>query len=145
MSSPVDTGPIAPENDETIRRVRATELFISNLLRVGTIASFCIVMLGMIIGFLHHPELLRSPGEYARLTAIGAAFPHSLRNVWNGVWSFHGQAIVEAGILLLVATPVLRVLVSILIFAHQKDRIFTAITTLVFLLLIVSFFLGGER
>jgi len=132
------------DDDEALERVRNTEIVISNVLRFGTIASFCIVMLGMIVSFIHHPDYLRSPEELARLTKSGALFPHTLQSIWTGLLNFRGQAIVEAGLILLILTPVMRVLVSIFAFIVQKDRNFIAISSLVFLLLILSFLLGGE-
>jgi uncharacterized membrane protein len=47
-----------------------------------------------------------------------------------------------AGLLLLIATPVLRVAVSILAFVYQRDRAFVAITSIVLALLLTSFVLG---
>jgi hypothetical protein len=65
-----------------------------------------------------------------------------LGEVASGVLHLQGQAIVALGLVLLVATPVLRVAVSILAFAYQRDRAFILITSLVFLLLMLSFLLG---
>jgi uncharacterized membrane protein len=47
-----------------------------------------------------------------------------------------------AGLLLLLATPVLRVAVSILAFIYEKDGIFVMITSIVLALLLLSFVLG---
>lgn len=132
----------APAADP-MARVHAAELLISNVLRIGTIASFCVVMLGMIVSFVRHPEYLRSPEEFKHLTAAGAVFPHTFSALWNGLLNFRGQAIVEAGLVMLIATPVLRVVVSIGAFVLQKDRTFTIIASLVLVLLIISFLLGG--
>ena len=77
-----------------------------------------------------------------RLTQPGAALPHTLRDVVAGVRGLRGQALVTVGLLLLIATPVVRVGVSILAFFYQRDRIFTLITTVVLCLLLLSFVLG---
>ena len=47
-----------------------------------------------------------------------------------------------AGLLLLIATPVTRVAVSIFAFVYEKDRVFVIITIIVLSLLLLSFFLG---
>ena len=47
------------------------------------------------------------------------------------------------GLLMLIATPVMRVAVSIFAFIVHRDKVFTAITTLVLLLLFLSFVLGA--
>jgi uncharacterized membrane protein len=50
--------------------------------------------------------------------------------------------VVTVGLLVLVATPVLRVAASIGLFALQRDRAFVAVTSLVLALLVTSFVLG---
>ena len=138
-----ETAPQNPVAEDPMARVHAAELLISNVLRIGTIASFCVVMLGMIVSFIHNPEYLHSPDQFKQLTSAGASFPHTFSALWAGLLQFHGQAIVEAGIVMLIATPVLRVAVSIGAFVLQKDRIFIIISSLVLILLIISFLLGG--
>ena len=46
------------------------------------------------------------------------------------------------GLLLLIATPILRVAVSLLGFALQRDRAYTMISAVVLLVLLISFLLG---
>ncbi|HLX64187.1 MAG TPA: DUF1634 domain-containing protein [Planctomycetota bacterium] len=134
--------PALPEADDPDHRVRKVELLISNLLRIGVIASMIVILIGSIVGLARHSMELSSPATFQRLTKPGAAFPHSLQDVGDGLRHFQGQAIITLGLLLLIATPVLRVLVSVFTFIYQRDRIFTAITALVFCLLILSFVLG---
>ena len=49
-------------------------------------------------------------------------------------------AIAQAGLLVLVATPVVRVGVSLVAFALERDRLYAAITAAVLGLLLVSLF-----
>ncbi len=129
-------------NVDADERVRRVEIIISNLLRGGVMSSLALVVIGTIISFVHHPEYFSSPADFQRLVEPGAAFPHSLNAVIQGVLLFQGQAIVTAGLLLLIATPVMRVAVSIFAFIYQEDRTYTYITALVLFLLLLSFFLG---
>lgn len=46
------------------------------------------------------------------------------------------------GLFVLIATPVVRVGVSVVLFLHQRDRKFVLITLLVLVLLLASFLLG---
>jgi uncharacterized membrane protein len=131
--------PLSPESDERVRRV---EIAISNLLRGGVILSLVLVVAGTVMSFLHHPGYVTSTTELERLTRPGAAFPHTLADVAAGLRAMHGQAVVMVGLLVLVATPVMRVAVSILAFLYQHDRIYAAITTVVLCLLLLSFALG---
>ena len=122
--------------------VRRAELFLSNVLRGGVLTSLGVILAGTLVSFFHHPEYVSSPQELARLTQAGAAFPHTVRDVVAGLAELRGEAIVALGLLILVATPVARVAVSILLFLEERDRTYAAITAIVFLLLILSFFLG---
>ena len=132
----------AKNTPDTSGRVRKVELLISNILRLGVITSLCIIVAGTLLSFVHHPSYVWAPAELQRLTAPGAAFPHTVAEVLTGVADLRGQAFVSIGLLILVATPVARVAVSIIAFAYQREPIFVVITTTVLLLLLLSFALG---
>ena len=46
------------------------------------------------------------------------------------------------GIFLLILTPVLRVVISIYAFAKEKDHLYVWITSIVLVILIISFIIG---
>jgi len=139
MSFPQPNPSAAPDQDA---RVRRAELIISGVLRTGVISSLLVILAGTALTFLHHPEYVSSPTELGRLTEAGGAVPQTLGQVAAGILRLQGQAIVSAGLLLLILTPVMRVAVSILAFVAQRDRTYVMITTVVLLLLLLSFFLG---
>ena len=139
MTSPQSTKEKAMMDEERVRRV---EILISQLLRLGIAASLALIAAGTFMSFLHHPDYLSSSDALLRLTKPGAAFPHTWHDVAAGLSALHGQSIVIIGLLLLIATPVIRVAVSILGFVYQGDRVFTLITTIVLCLLLLSFALG---
>lgn len=117
---------------------------ISNLLRGGVLLSISIVVLGLVITFEHHREYFSSRPALGELTRAGEQFPNSVGGVISGVRQMRGQAIVMAGLLLLIATPVARVAFSIAVFAVEHDRLYMLITTTVLLLLLLSFALGAS-
>lgn len=125
-------------------RVHKVELLISNLLRTGVILSLILFFCGTIISFAQHPEFFsdRSFFAHSDLPAPRTPIPQSLSQVAAGLAAFRGEAIVSLGILLLIATPVIRVGVSILAFIYQRDWLYTFITATVFSLLLLSFVLG---
>lgn len=127
---------------EQAHRVRQVELLISRLLRIGVLTSLVIIILGTVLSFTHHTDYRQSPGELQRLTSDDAEFPHTLPQVWHGLRHFQGRAIVTLGLLVLIATPVLRVAVSIFAFIYEHDPAFVLITSLVLFLLLLSFVLG---
>jgi uncharacterized membrane protein len=134
--------PSAPEED---RRVVRVEIVISWVLRIGVIASLAVVLAGMVLIFVHHPDFLSSSTELQKLTHPAHpddAFPHTLSSVLQGALHTRGEAIVAVGLLLLILTPVTRVAVSVLAFLYQRDRVFTLITLAVLIILLMSFVIG---
>jgi uncharacterized membrane protein len=121
---------------------RDIELLISNLLRGGVIISLIFVLVGTFISFIHHPNYLTSPSALALLTGPGGTFPRTLPDLESGFLNLRGQTIVTIGLIILVATPVMRVAISIFAFIYQGNKIFTLITILVLCLLLMSFILG---
>jgi uncharacterized membrane protein YfcA/uncharacterized membrane protein len=107
---------------------------ISRVLQGGVILSASIIL----IGFLMLP--LR-PGGFSVQRFL--SFPQTLSQVWAGLLVLHPQAIITLGLLLLIATPIIRVAVSIVVFALERDRRFVVITVLVLAILLLSNFLPG--
>lgn len=130
------------EDGDAEDKVRKVELAISALLRIGVLTSLLVVLTGTVVTFIHHPHYLSSHHDLVRLTKPGAEFPHSVPTVIRGLEHSQGRAIVMAGLLLLIATPVLRVAISVLAFVYQRDRTFVVITSVVLTLLVTSFVLG---
>jgi uncharacterized membrane protein len=116
---------------------------ISVILRSGVIVSVLLVAFGTTLSFVRHREYLTQPAQLQRLTRPGASFPHTLSQTVDGLKRMRGQAFVVLGLLLLIATPVLRVAVSIFAFLAMRDRNFAWITAIVLLLLLLSFLLGA--
>ena len=119
------------------------DLAISRLLRGGVLISIAVVLLGAAITFVRHPSYVRSGRELGRLTSPAMTYPSSVATVVHGAEAQRGQAIMMAGLLLLIATPVARVGLSIAVFVVEHDRLYIVITSVVLLLLLTSFALGA--
>lgn len=122
---------------------RWVDLAISRLLRGGVVLSMSVVLAGMVLTFVHHPDYVTSKPALVQLTAVAQSFPHNIADVWKGLAQVRGQALVTFGLLLLIATPVARVALSIIIFAIERDRLYVVITAAVLMLLLASFMLGA--
>ncbi len=122
--------------------MKRIESLISRLLLGGVAISMATVFLGLLLMFLHHPDYLRSAADLHRLTAPGGALPNSLGDVARGLLAGRGQAVVALGLLLLIATPILRVAISLVGFALQRERTYTVISAAVLVVLLASFLLG---
>ncbi|MCE9589841.1 MAG: DUF1634 domain-containing protein [Planctomycetes bacterium] len=132
MSSPT------PDQATNTHRI---ELLIGNLLRLGVIVSLTLVTLGTLVTFIGD----RDRPDAASLDVLHLTqtrFPHTLTSVLREAAAFHGPGLVMLGILVLVATPVARVVAAVALFTAERDRIYIALTTVVLIMLVVSFFLG---
>ncbi len=123
----------------TVHRV---ELAISYLLRGGVFLSIGLVVLGSCLTYVHHPDYATRTLPLKEATWVARDFPHSVGATITSLREFKGQGFILLGLLVLLLTPVLRVAVSIVAFAIQKDRVFMAITMIVLGILVLSFFLG---
>ena len=121
-------------NDRTGRPddsfIRKTELIISSVLRGGVLLSVAVILGGILYYYG-----LRLLGRLPHTT-----FPDTLGQVGLGLKNIEPVAIVTAGLLVLLATPVLRVAVSIAAFAIEKDRTYVIITAIVLAILLFSIF-----
>ena len=112
-------------------RVRQAELLISQVLRGGVVLSAMIIGIGMLGVVLRHSDQSSTQPALDSLSAV-----------WHGILAGNPLAVIMAGLLVLLATPVLRVAVSVVAFALEGDFRYVAITCLVLLILLVSFALG---
>jgi uncharacterized membrane protein len=112
------------------RPIHDLEIPISRLLRTGSGISLVLVILGFGISLFQLPRAGNAP-----------AISH-LGQIFSGLARGDGQAIIMLGLLVLVATPVLRVTLSCLLFLRDRDRRYALITFLVLLLLLTSFLIG---
>ncbi len=136
--------PSSPDLSDALEQDAGLELLISNLLRAGVGVSLALVTFGMSLTFFHHRDYFFSGQALQRLTAPERG-PHALADVLADAMNARGQAFVMVGLLVLMATPVLRVALSLLVFGRQRDRAFVTVTSVVLSLLLLSFLLGrGE-
>lgn len=119
------------------------ERLLCRLLRGGVILSAILLIVGLVVLFARDDRgALSDPLATAGLDRFGAVFPHTLSQVFAGLRHFTGESVIALGLLILIATPVLRVAVSILAFARARDWPYVAFTGYVLAMLIVSFLVG---
>jgi uncharacterized membrane protein len=114
---------------------------IGNLLRCGLLVSAAVVLIGAAI------FLARHGGETASYSIFRGA-PRTYREIKSilaATVQFHGRGFIMAGLILLVATPLVRVAFSVLAFLRQRDYAYVAITAFVLGILLLSIFGLGLR
>jgi uncharacterized membrane protein len=119
-----------------------TEKLISVILRAGVVLAVAVILLGVAVAFAHHHDYLTSADALRHLKAGNASFPRTPAAIVRGIAAFRGEAIIAAGLVILLATPILRVAVSIVAFVEEGDRGYVLITSTVLALLIASLVLG---
>jgi uncharacterized membrane protein len=109
------------------------------VLRAGVFISMLIVFFGGVLYLYRHGHTIANYHEFKGIPV----FVHSFGGIVNGIINFRGRAIIQAGIILLIATPVIRVLFSAVGFILEKDYLYTAITFIVLLIIIISALSGN--
>jgi uncharacterized membrane protein len=111
-----------------------SEQVIGNLLRSGVVASGVVVFLG---GVLY----LWKYGSVARNFAVFRGEPTDLRHI-SGIlrdtFALHTRGVIQLGLLILIATPVARVIFSVASFALERDWLYVSVTLIVLALLLYS-------
>ena len=110
------------------------EQVLGNLLRAGVLFSAFVVSIGAIIYLLRHGH---APVDY-RIFRGEPADLRGLRGIVRDSLAIRGRAIIQFGLLLLIATPVVRVAVSIVGFAKERDGMYVVFTLTVFSVLLYS-------
>ena len=108
------------------------------LLRVGVLTSAAVVLTGAILFFIQHP------GETIDFKVFKSE-PTRLRHVHTiliEATQLRSRSVIQFGLLLLIATPVARVLFSLIGFIIEKDKVYIFITTIVLAILCCSLFSG---
>lgn len=110
------------------------ELFIGNLLRWGVILAAAVTAVGgAIFLFLHGGAIANYRVFHGQPDAL-----KSVSEVVRNAYQLHSEAIIQLGLLLLIATPIARVALSLLAFVKQHDRTYIVVTTIVLALLLYS-------
>lgn len=117
--------------------------WISWLLRSGVLISLAFLVIGTIITFIHHPDYLATTiSTHALKNPADTDVPNQVVTIYEMIKAGRGQGFVSLGLLVLIATPIMRVALSVVTFWLEKDRAFVLITTSVLLLLMLSLVLG---
>jgi uncharacterized membrane protein len=107
------------------------EKIIATLLRVGVGCAAIIVLFSGICYLAGHGG---APSNYA----VFHPAVYSFMGVAKGIKAWNCIAMIEFGLLLLIATPILRVAVSWIEFPRERDYGFAALTLAVLLILLGS-------
>ena len=121
---------------DRLRRDQRVERVIGALLRVGVLASIAVAILGMALYLGRH-------GKHVADFRVFHGQPFDLRAAAGIVRAAFGgdrAAVIQLGVVILIATPVARVLLSLLVFARERDATYVVVTAIVLIVLLGGLF-----
>lgn len=117
--------------EKRLRLANASNDIIGWILQGGVILSAALIIIGLLL-------LPTRPGGLSTERLLN--FPQTLYAVRIGLFQLQPQAIISLGLLVLIATPVVRVAASTVTFILEHDRKFVIITLIVLVILLFSIF-----
>jgi uncharacterized membrane protein len=108
------------------------EKLVANLLRAGVSIAAAVVLIGGIGYLAHHGEGLPAYHNFH-----GEPDAHrTLRGITAAAVQLDWLAIIQFGLLLLIATPIARVALALVAFGLEKDREYVTVTAIVLAILL---------
>lgn len=114
-------------------------LLMGNLLRIGVMVSAAVVAVGAVMFLVKYGSM---PTHY-RTFRGEPVFLRNVPSIFRFALAEHTRGLIQVGLLLLIATPIARVVFSVYAFARERDRMYVGITT--FVLVVLLFSLVGNR
>jgi len=112
-----------------VSSLKRMETVVSTVLRTGVLMSAALILLGLTLTIVTGDTSFPNGNMELDWLIMGDPF-------------FAPSHILFLGFLTLIVTPVLRIVASIYVYTKLHDNAFTTITTIVLLVLVVSFTLG---
>jgi uncharacterized membrane protein len=120
-----------------MKDINLMELKISKFLRLGVLISGMIILIGWIMSFRPSSNPFLALQTYQSFNLLDSLQMHAILENW-------GMIIAYVGLSILISLPVLRVLLTTLLFIRQKEKTMALIGAIVFIGLILSFSFGIE-
>jgi len=110
---------------------RRLEGIIGRLLQTGVLLAAAVVIAG---GALYLVQDRSARVDY-RTFAPGGADLRTLSGIVRSAAHFSSEGLIQIGLLLLIATPVARVVMALVGFSLERDRLYTIVSLIVLLIL----------
>ena len=104
------------------------------LLRSGVILAAAIVFAGGVVYLARHPF----PSTNYRVFQSEPEGLRTISGILREAEAFKGRGLIQLGLLVLIATPIARVMFSVLAFCYQRDWKYVVFTLIVLGLLLYS-------
>lgn len=111
------------------RKNKDIEVKISIIMRAGVILASLIMIFSFVLTLI-------------KQTSLDQYEIYDISSIITGLIQLNPYSFMMLGIFVLILTPVIRVISTIILFASKKDKLYTAITIFVLIILIVCFTVG---
>lgn len=111
---------------------------VGNLLRLGVILSVITSLIGFVKLFT---EGFTMPRKY-KLLDMGTSSEKVWGHFWETLCKGEGMAIIQLGILMLIFTPLMRIIFALIGYLKEKDYLYVAISSIVLIIMVISFITG---
>lgn len=122
-------------NDQKVEQI------VGKLLQFGVLLAGAVVFIGGLLYLVQHGH---EPVSYHTFVGeppgLTAPIP-----VLHGIFALESKSIIQFGLLLLIATPVARVMLSVVAFGMERDHIYIIVTLVVLAILLYSLVWGGVQ
>src|SRR5689334_20890446 len=116
------------------------EQFLGNLLRAGVLLAALVVLAGGVLYLVVYGE---NEPDY-RIFRGEPSYLRSLPGIVADALALDSQGVIQLGVVLLIATPIARVIFSLIAFALQRDWTYVFVTSIVLAVLLYSLLAGGR-
>jgi uncharacterized membrane protein len=100
---------------------------VGKLLRAGVTISFIVLLIGLLV---------------AAVRGEPAGAPPSINELPSALYRIDAAVVLGIGVIVLILTPVVRVVATIFIFGRERNRTFVAVAAIVLFNLTLGFLLG---
>ncbi|WP_316820808.1 DUF1634 domain-containing protein [Pedobacter gandavensis] len=114
------------------------EQLIGQVLRYGVITSGMVAIIGGIWYLFQNGSAIPNYREFNGEPAGYTSLPGIIEGLKNG----SAKEIIQLGVVILIATPILRIVFSLFSFILEKDKLYIVITLIVLVIILFSMF-GG--
>ncbi|MDF2553290.1 MAG: hypothetical protein K0R36_2614 [Chryseobacterium sp.] len=111
---------------------------VGNLLRLGVILSVITSLIGFVKLFT---EGFKMPRKY-KLLDMGTSSEKVWGHFWETLCKGEGMAIIQLGILMLIFTPLMRIIFALIGYLKEKDYLYVLISSIVLIIMVISFVTG---
>jgi len=113
------------------------EQWMGRVLQIGVALAALIVFIGGVVYLVHQAGERPDYGNFHDVVPWLKTASGTIQAAIDG----HGRALIQLGVLMMIATPVMRVVFAVFAFAQEQDWLYTGVSCLILAILAYSLFL----